>query len=80
MRAQGLRVERVPNGTNVFRVALPLKKAQGVRTCLAREGVNVSLPAQHGDEAVFSLLVNESWNRITGDRLAGMWINALRES
>jgi len=73
----GARVERVANGTNIFRLAVPRGKAESMRARLADEGIVLSRPVNRDDEAVFSLLVNESWNRITGPQLAGKFQAAL---
>ncbi len=74
----GVRVERVPNGTNVFWLIVPLNKATRLRQRLADGGVALPGPGQQGQEAVFWLQVNETWNRTTGARLIEQFRKALR--
>lgn len=74
----GARVERIPNGTNVFRLVLPNEKAETMRARLAEDRIVLSKPVVRQNEAVFSLLVNESWTRITGPQLVEKFQTALR--
>lgn len=71
------RVERIANGTNVFRLLVPAAKAATLRQRLFDDGVYVREAAIVRDEAVFSLLVNESWNRTTGPQLVQKFRAAL---
>jgi threonine aldolase len=73
----GARVERIANGTNIFRLVVGREQAEALRTKLVSDGIFVSRPFERGDDAVFSLLVNESWNRITGSQLASKFRAAL---
>jgi len=75
----GARVERIANGTNVFRLVVARERADTLRTRLARDGIVVSRPFERNGESVFSLLVNESWNRTTGPQLIERFNNALRD-
>ncbi len=74
----GVRIERIPNGTNVFRLVVPVEQAELMRARLEKEGIVLTRPARRGDEAVFSLLVNESWNRISAAQLVDQFRAALR--
>lgn len=71
------RVERITNGTNIFRLVVAREQAEVLRIRLAREGVFLSRPFERNGDAVFSLLVNESWNRTTGARLTSRFLAAL---
>ena len=74
----GAVIERVPNGTNVFRVIVSWKTAVRLSERMAADGVALPTPGQRGDDAVFWLQVNETWNRTTGSQLVGQFKNALR--
>ncbi len=74
----GVRIERVPNGTNIFRLVVPTDKAENLRERLAEQGVNLSRPSRRSDGAVFWLQVNETWNRTTGPRLVEQFRTAMR--
>jgi len=74
----GVRIERIPNGTNIFLLFVPRDKASRLRERLAEEGVILPGPQQRGQDAVFWLQVNETWNRTTGPRLVEQFGNALR--
>ncbi|MFN0041080.1 MAG: hypothetical protein ACKVP2_16315, partial [Burkholderiales bacterium] len=71
------KIDRVPNGTNVFRMTVATSRADRLRERLLAQGV--VLPA-HGNTpagAAFSLQVNETWNRTSGERLAEKFRAAL---
>jgi threonine aldolase len=74
----GVRIERITNGTNIFLLFVPRDKASRLRERLAEEGVFLPGPQQRGHDAVFWLQVNETWNRTTGPRLVVQFGNALR--
>lgn len=74
----GVRIMRVPNGTNVFWLSVAKEKAEKLREQLAGQGVNLSRPALRNDAAVFSFQVNETWNRTTGPKLVEQFTDALR--
>ena len=64
------KIDRVPNGTNVFKLTVAASRADRLRERLLAQGV--VLPA-HGNTpagAMFVLQVNETWNRTTGEKLA----------
>ena len=71
------RVERIANGTNIFRLVVAREQAKALRNRLARESVFLTRPFEHNGEAVFSMLVNESWNRTTGAQLTSQFLAAL---
>ncbi len=74
----GVRIERIPNGTNVFKVVVPGDKGKRLRARLAEQGVILPSPVSGNDKAVFWLQVNETWNRNTGPHLADKFKQALR--
>jgi len=71
------RVERIVNGTNIFRLVVARDQAETLRIRLARDGVFLSQPFERDGDAVFSLLVNETWNRTTGAQLTSRFLAAL---
>lgn len=78
MSGEDVRVERIANGTNIFRVIVPGRKARRLRERLTENDVFLPAPWQRGNDAVFSLQVNETWNRTTGPQLVEQFRNALR--
>ena len=75
---KGVRVERIPNGSNVFRLVVPGDKAEILRQRLADQGVMLPQPGKTDEGMVFWLQVNESWNRTTGEKLVDQFSSALR--
>jgi len=73
-----VRVERVRNGTNIFRLIVPAQLAGKLRERLAQQQVMLPQPAQESTGMVYWLQVNETWNRTTGPRLAEQFSSALR--
>ncbi|MCW5622854.1 MAG: hypothetical protein KIS79_17215, partial [Burkholderiales bacterium] len=74
----GLRAQRVPHGTNVFKLSVAQDKAQALREHLYGQDVIVPLPARTAqDTATFLLHVNETWNRVDADTLAARFTRAL---
>jgi len=71
------RVERIVNGTNIFRLVVARDQAETLRIRLARDGLFLSQPFERDGDAVFSLLVNETWNRTTGAQLTSRFLAAL---
>jgi hypothetical protein len=65
-----IRIERVPNGTNVFRMFVADPKAETLPERLRARGVFLPPPNRSPEGAVFVLNVNETWNRTSGARLA----------
>ena len=76
--SDGVRIERVPNGTNIFRLVAPREKATRLRERLAENSIFLPGPVQRGQDAVFWLQVNETWNRTTGSQLVEQFGRALR--
>jgi threonine aldolase len=70
-------IERVPNGTNIFRLIVPEARAEPARERLRGQGVMLPTAAKRADRAAFSLQVNETWNRTTGAGLADLVNRAL---
>ena len=67
-------VERIPNGTNLTRVVVKGVDPLGIRKRLSAQGVFLPNPAAGG---VFTLGVNETWNRATAADLARHVTDAL---
>lgn len=78
INGNGARIERVQNGTNVFRLVVPGDKAEALRSRLIDQGVMLSRPGTRDGAAVFWLQVNETWNHTTGEKLVEQFSNALR--
>ncbi|UCH47091.1 MAG: hypothetical protein JSU95_13475 [Betaproteobacteria bacterium] len=78
INGNGAHIERVPNGTNVFRLIVPRDKAEALRSRLADQGVMLTRPGTRDGAAVFWLQVNETWNRVTGEKLVEQFSSALR--
>jgi threonine aldolase len=72
-----LRIERVTNGTNVFRMIVNDAKAESLPERMRAQGVAMPAPVRGNDGAVFVLNVNETWNRTTGVKLADQLRRAL---
>lgn len=64
------RIDKVTNGTNVFRMNVNDAKAEQLPERMRAHGVAMPAPTRGNDGAVFVLNVNETWNRTTGSRLA----------
>ena len=78
INAKGLRVERVPNGSNVFRLIVAGDKAETLRSRLTDQAVMLPRPGRADGGSVFWLQVNETWNRTTGEKLVEQFSSALR--
>jgi threonine aldolase len=74
----GVRVERVRNGTNIFRLVVSEGRAGKLREHLAQQQVILPKPTQESSNMVFWLQVNETWNRTTGPQLTQQFRDALR--
>ena len=72
------RIERIANGSNVFRLVVPGDRADAMRSRLANQGVMLTRPGTRDGAAVFWLQVNETWNRTTGEKLVEQFSSALR--
>ena len=81
-RHDAFTIERIPAGTNIFRLRVSHADPAGFRARLARRGVDLGAPSRDGvprrDGAEFLLTVNETWNRTTPDALADAFVGALR--
>jgi threonine aldolase len=69
-----VRVERIPNGTNLARVTLTGVDPALVVSRLAQQGVRLPAASSGG---VFTLAVNETWNRTTAAELMRAFEHAL---
>lgn len=65
-----VRIDKVTNGTNVFRMNVNDAKAEQLPERMRAQGVAMPAPIRGNDGTVFVLNVNETWNRTTGSRLA----------
>jgi threonine aldolase len=70
-------IERIPKGTNIFRLIVAEGRAESARERLRAQGVLAPAAAKRQDGAAFTLQVNETLNRTTGIRLADMVNRAL---
>ena len=70
----GLEITRIPNGTNVARLRISGTDISAFRNRLAAENIRVGNPNAEG---LISLGVNETWSRISGERLAEAFVRAL---
>lgn len=73
-----VRVERVPNGSNVFRLIITSASAQTLPERLAPLEVALPQPVKRADGWVFGVHVNETWNRSTGAALAEKFHGVLK--
>ena len=78
VEGDGIRIERVPNGTNIFRLIVAEAIAEKLRARLAADQVMLPRPARERGGMVFWLQVNESWNRTTAPQLTQQFKSALR--
>lgn len=65
-----LRIERIANGTNVFRMLVADAKAEALSERARARGLVLPRPSRVPEGWRFVLSVNETWNRTTGPRLA----------
>ncbi len=70
-------IERVPNGTNIFRLIVAEARSEAARERLRAQGVLLPNAGKRAEKAAFTLQVNETWNRTTGARLADLINRAL---
>jgi threonine aldolase len=70
-------IERIPNGTNIFRLIVAQAQAESARERLRAQSVLVPAAAKRPNGAAFTLQVNETWNRTNGVRLADLINRAL---
>lgn len=77
VQGKPVRIERITNGTNIFRLVVPESKAQALGNRLLAQHIVLTKPARSADGAAFNMYVNETWNRTTGARLAEQFRRAL---
>ncbi len=70
-------IERVPNGTNIFRLIVAEARSEAARERLRAQGVLLPSAGKRADKSAFTLQVNETWNRTTGAGLAELINRAL---
>jgi threonine aldolase len=68
-------VERMPAGTNLFRLRVAAPELGAFRARLRDRGVD--LGGASADGSGFLIGVNETWNRATADLLAERFVSAL---
>jgi threonine aldolase len=73
-RLDGVTVQRVTPGTNLFGLRVPAAKATSLRERLARDGVRLGAPAPSG---AFTVAVNETWARMDAPALVDAFRRAL---
>ena len=73
-RVPGIKVTRITNGTNVARITLSEVDIPEVRHHLGTHDIIVGRPSSEG---TIILGVNETWNRTTGEKLAGAFEQAM---
>lgn len=71
----GIRVERVPSGSNIVGIRIPDGRAEIFRQRLAQSGIVVRKPAK--DSPLIWLMVNETINRRPAEELARQFLAAL---
>ena len=71
----GITAQRMPNGTNIFRLPIAGMDAARVRTTLAGRGIDINAPA--AGVPMLTLTVNESWARRSGPELATEFLRAM---
>jgi threonine aldolase len=72
-----IKIERVPNGSNVFRLIVAEPRADTLRERLLAQEVMLPGYTRTPGGAMFVLQVNETWSRTTGRELAQKFQNAL---
>jgi hypothetical protein len=70
----GIRVSRVPNGSNLARITLSGTDIAEFRRRLAPRDINLGRP---NSEGTILLGVNETWNRTTGEQLADAFAQSM---
>ena len=74
-RHDAFTIDRIPSGTNLFRLRVAHPDLQIFQTRLGAGGVDLAAPRHDGSG--FLLSVNETWNRTTGEALADTFVGAL---
>ena len=70
----GLEIERIPNGTNLFWLRVLRTAAASLRTRLAARGILLSTPS---DDGTFLVGINETLNRTTADELIDAFVREM---
>jgi len=73
-RVDGVAVERIPSGTNLFRLRVMRTNAPELQKRLEARGIVLANPTADG---TFLVGVNESWNRTTGAELAAAFVREM---
>jgi threonine aldolase len=71
------KVERIPSGTNIYKLRVHKVDATAYRMALARGGIRVGRPAPKPDSSEFLLSINETMNRRTVPELARIFTESL---
>lgn len=71
-----MQIERIPNGSNIFRLRVAAAKAVSLRDSLMTKAVVLPKWGTSDGQAIFQLHVNESWNGRDGGELATMFKRA----
>ncbi|MFN0317223.1 MAG: threonine aldolase family protein [Burkholderiales bacterium] len=77
IKGKSARIERVANGTNIFKLIVAESKAEALMERLRPQQMVLAKPTRTAEGAVFNIYVNETWNRTTGARLAEQFKRAL---
>jgi threonine aldolase len=72
-----IRIERIPNGTNIFKLIITDTSATVFRERLGAQGIRAPEPLLRSGSAIFTLSVNETWNRLSGEQLVQHFKHAL---
>jgi threonine aldolase len=76
-RHEAFAVERIPAGTNLFRLQVAHPDAARYRERLRRHGIHLGAPRTENAGSRFLVAVNETWNRASAATLADAFIGAL---
>ncbi|MCC7052762.1 MAG: hypothetical protein IT355_05805 [Gemmatimonadaceae bacterium] len=71
----GVTAQRIPGGTNIFRIPAAGVDTLRMRATLAARGIDIAAPV--AGAATVTLQVNESWTRRTGAELATEFLRAM---
>jgi threonine aldolase len=71
------KVEKIPGGTNVYKLRVQKVDAPRYRMALAQGGIRVGRPASRPDHSEFLLFINESMNRRAAPELARIFTESL---
>lgn len=71
------KVEKIPGGTNVYKLRVQKVDATQYRMALAQGGIRVGRPASRADSSEFLLFINETMNRRAAPELARIFTESL---